>query len=68
MDRLLLSSLPSITNANSNHTEVLKEIRKDFKELQELNNKMMVTTWEREALDYSFLSEMISRIKEAQTG
>ena len=64
MDRLLLSSLPSRTNANSNRTEVLKQIRKDFKELQELNNKMMAQAWERESLEYSFLSDMISHIKE----
>lgn len=36
----------------------------EFKELQEVNNKMMATTWARESLDYSFLSDMISRIKE----
>ena len=64
MDRLLLSSLPSGNNANSNRTEVLKQIRKDFKELQELNNKMKAHTWERESLEYSFLSDMISHIKE----
>ena len=63
MDRLLISSLPSITDSKSNRAEVLKQIRTDFKQLQELNNKMMATTWEREALDFSFLSEMISRIK-----
>jgi hypothetical protein len=64
MDRLLLSSLPSGNNANSNRIEVLKQIRKDFKELQELNNKMMAHAWERESLEYSFLSDMISHIKE----
>jgi len=64
MDRLLVSSIPSGNNANSNRTEVLKQIRKDFKEMQELNNKMMAHAWDRESLEYSFLSEMISHIKE----
>ena len=64
MDRLLISALPSRTDSKSNRAEVLKQIRTDFKELQELNNKMMATAWERESLDYSFLSDMISRIKE----
>src|SRR6185437_10152350 len=59
MDRLLVSSIPSGNNANSNRTEVLKQIRKDFKEMQELNNKMMAHAWDRESLEYSFLSEMI---------
>ena len=60
---MLISSLPSRTDSKSNRADVLKQIRTDFRQLQELNNKMMATTWEREALDFSFLSEMISRIK-----
>jgi hypothetical protein len=64
LDRLLISSLPARTDSKSNRAEVLKQIRMDFKELQEVNNKMMAATWARESLDYSFLSDMISRIKE----
>jgi hypothetical protein len=63
LDRMLIASLPK-TEANSNRAEVMKQVRADFKDLQELNNKMMATAWEREALDYSFLSDMVSRIKE----
>lgn len=43
MDRLLISSLPAKTDSNSNRAAVMKQIRTDFKELQELNNKMMAT-------------------------
>jgi hypothetical protein len=64
LDRLLISSLPARADSKSNRAEVLRQIRMDFKELQEVNNKMMATTWARESLDYSFLSDMISRIKE----
>jgi hypothetical protein len=64
IDRLLISSLPARTDSKSNRAEVLKQIRTDFKELQELNNKMMATAWARDSLDYSFLADMISRIRE----
>jgi hypothetical protein len=64
MDRLLLSALPARNNPNLNRAEVMKQIRTDFKDLQRLNNRMMATAWERETLDYSFLSDMVSRIKE----
>lgn len=63
MDRLLLASMPPKTEVNSNRAAVMKQIRTDFKELQQLNNKMMAKAWESETLDYSYMSEMVSRIK-----
>ncbi|HKB67996.1 MAG TPA: hypothetical protein VKC61_19205 [Pyrinomonadaceae bacterium] len=35
---MLISSLPSRTDSKSNRADVLKQIRTDFKQLQELNN------------------------------
>jgi hypothetical protein len=63
MDRLLLFSLPAKADSESNHLAVLKQIRADFKDLQALNNKMMAEAWARETLDYTFLSDMVSRIR-----
>lgn len=63
LDRLLLASMPAKADVNSNQAAIQKQIRTDFKELQELNNRMMAKAWESETLDYSYLSEMVSRIK-----
>jgi hypothetical protein len=63
MDRLLVSAQPAKNNSNATRPEFMKQLRTDFKELQELNIKMMATAWEHQALDYSVLSDMLSRIK-----
>lgn len=63
MDRLLLSSLPAKANSESSRAAVMKQIREDFKDLQGLNNKMMAEAWARETLDYSFVSDMVSRMR-----
>jgi hypothetical protein len=63
LDRLLVSAAPATDHANPIRAEVMKQVRTDFRELQELNNKMMTTAWEHETLDYDFLSDMVSRIR-----
>jgi hypothetical protein len=63
LDRLLLSATPAKTDSDANRAAVMKQIREDFKDLQALNNKMMATAWATETLDYSFLSDMVSRIR-----
>ena len=64
MDRLLLlPKTPAKAASDPHHAVLMKQIREDFKDLQELNNKMMATAWAGEPLDYSFLSDMVSRIK-----
>jgi hypothetical protein len=63
MDRLLLASMPKQADTESSRATVMKQIRADFKELQELNNRMMAEAWARETLDYSYLSGMVSRIR-----
>lgn len=63
MDRLLLFSAASNKESESNRVALLKQIKEDFRDLQGLNNKMMAEAWARETLDYSVISEMVSRIR-----
>ncbi|HEV7745703.1 MAG TPA: hypothetical protein VGO56_11960 [Pyrinomonadaceae bacterium] len=63
LDRILVLAAPAAAPPNSIRAEVMKQVRMDFRELQELNNKMMATAWGHEALDYYLLSDMVSRIK-----
>lgn len=63
LDRLLRAATPAQPDTEQNRAALQKQIREDFKELQELNNKMMATAWADQTLDYSFLSDMVSRIR-----
>jgi len=65
MDRQLLlnATLPANHDAEVARQAVLKQIREDFSELQALNNKMMAEAWAKPALNYSFVSNMITRIR-----
>jgi hypothetical protein len=67
LDRLIVGAMPAKTDSEPDRTAVLKQTREDFKDLQELNNKMMATAWSSETLDYSFLSDMVSRIRSKAT-
>ena len=40
-----------------------KKIKDDFKALQSLNNKMMADAWLQDALDYSSIADMVSKIR-----
>jgi hypothetical protein len=40
-----------------------KKIKDDFRDLQSLNNKMMADAWMQEALDYSAITDMVSKIR-----
>ena len=63
MDRLLhLKLIPSVSDEPARRL-ALKQIREDFRDLQNLNNKMMSESWAREAVDYGFVSDMISQIR-----
>ena len=63
MDRLiLLKPLPSVSDEPARQL-VLKQIREDFRDLQNLNNKMMSEAWARETVNYGLVSDMISQIK-----
>ena len=60
--QLLLKPLPPLSDEPARQL-VLKQIRQDFKDLQNLNNRMMSEAWAREAVDYGFVSDMISQIR-----
>jgi hypothetical protein len=67
MDRLLLFSASTKPESGSSRAQPLKQIREDFRDLQGLNNKMMSEAWAHQTLDYSFISDMVSRIREKAT-
>lgn len=60
--QLLLKPLPSLSDEPARRA-VLKQVREDFRDLQNLNNRMMSEAWAREAVDYGFVSDMISQIR-----
>lgn len=63
MDQMLLRKpLPALSDEPARQA-VLKQIREDFRDLQSLNNRMMSDSWAREAMDYDFVSDMVSRIR-----
>lgn len=63
LDRqLLLKPIPPLSDEPARRL-ALKQIREDFRDLQNLNNRMMSEAWARDAVDYGFVSEMISEIR-----
>jgi hypothetical protein len=50
---------PDVTQAG-----ILKQLRLDFKGIQDVNNKMMAEAWAQQTVDYGHISEMISDINE----
>jgi hypothetical protein len=60
---LLLKPLPAKKEDDSIRRAVLKQIKEDFANIQLLNNTMMAQAWASETLDYSYVSDMISRIR-----
>jgi hypothetical protein len=64
MDRLLLWALPKDTESESVRLSRFKKIKGDFRDLQSLNNKMMADAWLQDALDYSSIADMISKIRD----
>jgi hypothetical protein len=63
MDRLLLWAVPKDKESESMRFSRFKKIKDDFRALQSLNNKMMSDAWLQEALNYSRIAEMISKIR-----
>jgi hypothetical protein len=62
MDRLLLWAVPK-KESESTRLSRFQKIKNDFRDLQSLNNKMMADAWSQEALDYSFIADMVSKIR-----
>ena len=63
MDRLLTWALPSNKDSEATRLNRFKKIKDDFRDLQSLNNKMMADAWLQDALDYSSIAEMVSKIR-----
>jgi len=63
MDRLLLWAVPKDTESESMRLNRFKQIKADFRDLQSLNNKMMADAWSQDALDYSSIADMVSKIR-----
>ena len=63
MDRLLTWALPSNKESEATRLSRFKKIKDDFRDLQSLNNKMMADAWLQDALDYSAIAEMVSKIR-----
>lgn len=63
MDRLLLWAVPKDKESESMRLSRFKKIKDDFRDLQSLNNKMMADAWSQDTLDYSAISEMVSKIR-----
>jgi hypothetical protein len=63
MDRLLLWAVPKDKESESMRLSRFKKIKDDFRDLQSLNNKMMADAWLQDALDYSVIADMVSKIR-----
>ena len=63
MDRLLRLAVPVDKETESMRVNRFKEIKNDFRDLQAFNNKMMADAWSQETLDYSAISDMVSKIR-----
>jgi hypothetical protein len=64
MDQLLLRKPLLATKDDSARRAVLKQIREDFRDMQGLNNRMMAEAWARQELDYRYISDMVSQIRD----
>jgi len=63
LDRILLWAVPKDKESESARLSRFKKIKDDFRDLQSLNNKMMANAWLQEALDYSSIADMVSKIR-----
>ena len=63
MDRLLLWAVPKDKESEAMRVSRFKKIKDDFRDLQSLNNKMMADAWMQDALDYSAITDMVSKIR-----
>jgi hypothetical protein len=63
MDRMLMWAIPKDKESEAIRVSRFKKIKGDFKDLQSLNNKMMADAWLQDALDYSSIADMVSKIR-----
>lgn len=64
LDMLLMRKRIESVNDEPARRRMLKQINDDFREIQNLNNRMMTETWATPTTDYQFVSKMISRIRD----
>jgi hypothetical protein len=67
LTRVERESVGSAPRSEGQRKALLKQLREDFKGVQDTNNKMMAQAWSRESLDYQELAKMISQINERAT-
>jgi hypothetical protein len=58
---------PAADNSEAGRAAALKQLREDFKSIQNVNNKMMAEVWSKEAVDYERASAMIADINAKAT-
>jgi hypothetical protein len=63
MDRLLLWAVPKDKESEAVRLSRFKKIKDDFRDMQSLNNKMMADAWLQDALDYSSIADLVSKIR-----
>jgi hypothetical protein len=63
LDRILLWAVPKDKESEAMRLSRFKRIKEDFRDLQSLNNKMMADAWSQDALDYSSIADMVSKIR-----
>lgn len=63
LDRILLLAVPKDKESEAMRLSRYKKIKDDFRDLQALNNKMMADAWAQDALDYSSIADMVSKIR-----
>jgi hypothetical protein len=63
MDRMLMWAVPKDKEPEAVRLSRFKKIKDDFRDLQSLNNKMMADAWLQDALDYSSIADMVSKIR-----
>jgi hypothetical protein len=55
---------PNSANSEAARAVALRQLREDFKSIQDVNNKMMAQAWATEGIDYARTSSMLGDINE----
>jgi len=63
LDRILLWAMPKDNESEAMKQSRFKKIKDDFRDMQSLHNKMMADAWMQDALDYSSIADMVSKIR-----
>lgn len=58
---------PRSPENDADRIAALKQLRADFKSIQDINNKMMAEAWAQESIDYERTSRMLNEINDRAT-